>query len=194
MQAGQHPCLLHPAEDSGQFCVAVLIGEYLPYGLGPRPFQLIDLSRAAIKGEVYRGAVPGYLQLLLKGSGVHGSWYGVWLVYDRRHPSRRSRGRAAGPVLLVIGPRIPEVHMNIYGSGQNQHSPGIDALLRPVGSAQGGNPAILDPDLRAHLALGGEDPAVFYHQIKVYIQTSSRGGAFLPRLWRSLRPWERSRL
>ncbi|OPZ76461.1 MAG: hypothetical protein BWY77_01892 [bacterium ADurb.Bin431] len=134
MQAGQHPCLLHPAEDRHQICVAVLIGEYLPYRLGPRLLQLIDLSRAAIEGEVYTRAVPGYLQLLLKGSGVHSARHGVRLVYDRRHPTRRRRGGSAGPVLLVIGPRVPEVHMNVYRPRENQHSPGIYTLFGPVGA------------------------------------------------------------
>ncbi len=188
------PASLHLGEDSRQICVAVLIGEYLTNGRGPGSFQLIDLARAAVEAEVHQRAVPGYVQLLLKGSGIHGSRHGVGLVDDRRHPTCRGRGRAAGPVLLVIGAGVPEVHMDIYGPGQNQHSSGIDLLLGPVGSTQCRNPAIFDPDVRADLALGSENPAVFNRQIKVYIQTSSAACAFLPHPRQLLRPWGRSRL
>ena len=78
--------------------------------------------------------------------------------------------------------------MGIDGTGQDQHASRVDSLLGPVRSAKRGYLPIFDPDVDAHLPFGRENPAVFYHQIKVYIQTSGAtcasllpGPASLPR-------------
>ena len=173
MKAGQHSRPPRFYKDFLKRFIAVLIGKNLAYSRRPGCRQLIDISRPPIKAKVYQRAMAGNIQLLCKGSGVQCAGNGVGLVDYRGHAPRGSRRRAAGPVLFVIGPRIAKVYMSIDGTGQDQHAFRVDSLLGPVRSAQRCDLSIFDPDVYAHLPIGCENPAVFYHQIKVYIQTSA---------------------
>ena len=89
------------------------------------------LARAAdVEREIAEHAVPGARNLVGKRRGGCRQRLGVGHLEHGRDPAEHSRAAARLEVLLVLEPRLAEVHLGVDDAGQDMQAAGVDRLCR----------------------------------------------------------------